>query len=119
IGFPTANLEPECMVPADGVYAGLGALPDGRVLPAAISIGSKPTFEAGVRAVEAFLMSETGDGAGGTEGLPEYGRTDGLPLIAWVRDQVRFESAGELVEQMKRDCRRTQALVASEALTCR
>jgi riboflavin kinase/FMN adenylyltransferase len=49
LGFPTANVDvPEGMaVPADGVYAGwlvLGEAPAEEVLPAAVSVGTNPTF---------------------------------------------------------------------------
>ena len=42
------------------MYAGVGVLPDGREVPAAISVGTKPTFGEHARAVEAFLMFGTG-----------------------------------------------------------
>ena len=54
LGFPTANLEwqPQTAIPADGIYAGWLASfdPDGRPderWPAAISIGTNPTFDDG------------------------------------------------------------------------
>jgi len=43
IGFPTANIACETMPPGDGVYAGWAELPGGVRLPAAISMGSRPT----------------------------------------------------------------------------
>ncbi|MDR2722565.1 MAG: bifunctional riboflavin kinase/FAD synthetase, partial [Cellulomonadaceae bacterium] len=62
LGFPTANLgRVEGMIPADGVYAGWLILNDGddagRRQPAAISIGTNPTFDgARDRRVEAFVI---------------------------------------------------------------
>src|SRR5580692_2967588 len=60
LGFPTANLEtpPHTAIPADGVYAGwLTSLDlDGTEVsrwPAAISVGTNPTFGGGDRSVEA------------------------------------------------------------------
>ncbi|HEV2348012.1 MAG TPA: bifunctional riboflavin kinase/FAD synthetase, partial [Actinocrinis sp.] len=45
LGFPTANVDtpPHTAIPADGVYAGWLVV-DGDPLPAAISIGTNPTF---------------------------------------------------------------------------
>ena len=53
------------MVPADGVYAGWlvrDTLPEGdpeRRQPAAISVGSNPTFDAHRRTVEAHVLDRT------------------------------------------------------------
>jgi riboflavin kinase/FMN adenylyltransferase len=120
IDFPTANLVSECMAPGDGVYAGHAVLEDGRAFAAAISVGTKPTFDDGRRAVEAFLMM---DGAGGTwqpiPGLPEYGWRMHLQIEHWVREQVRFDSVRELVEQMRRDCERVRAMVGHKEAACR
>jgi riboflavin kinase/FMN adenylyltransferase len=63
LGFPTANLEtpPHTAIPADGVYAGwLTQLdPDGTELerwPAALSVGTNPTFDGTDRTVEAYAL---------------------------------------------------------------
>lgn len=137
IGYPTANLNSACMPPADGVYAGRARLADGRVFTAAISVGTKPTFGAHARAVEAVLLDDScgtgglatsGGGAAqsGTgrqaasdtptaaplTGLPEYGWTIDLEFYAWVREQVKYASLDALLEQMARDCRRIVDLVS-------
>ena len=120
IGFPTANMRTTCLAPADGVYAGRALLPDGSVRPAAISVGSKPTFGEGrERAVEAYLLPDKGlqpkrNRRPSLPGLPEYGWGLTLEFVGWVRDQVRFESVGALVEQMQRDCERVREIVSAE-----
>ena len=48
-------------------------------------------------------------------GLPEYGWTMQLRFEHWLRDQVRFDSVGELVEQLGRDCERVRAMIGLEA----
>ncbi|HVU63213.1 MAG TPA: riboflavin kinase [Phycisphaerales bacterium] len=113
IGFPTANVRVSTMVPADGVYAAAATLPDGRELPAAVSIGTKPTFGERERAVEAFLLQPGQRGAkwATIAGLPEYGWMLRLRLVAWVREQVRFHSLEALLEQMERDCDRCEEIV--------
>ena len=63
LGFPTANLEtpPHTAIPADGVYAGwLVALDaagaQAQRWPAAISVGTNPTFDGQERTVEAYAL---------------------------------------------------------------
>lgn len=113
IGFPTVNIKSECMAPGDGVYAGTATLPDGRRLAAAISVGTKPTFGGDARAVEAYLLDAPTDG-GAIAGLPEYGWQIRLSYEHWLRDQVRFESVGALLEQMGRDCERIRRMEPAE-----
>jgi riboflavin kinase / FMN adenylyltransferase len=108
IGFPTANLDTPTMIPADGVYAAAAHLPDGRVIPAALSVGTKPTFGTHSRAVEAFLLQPNARTQTWSpiDGLPEYGWPLRLELLAWVREQVRFDALPALLAQMERDCQR-------------
>jgi len=101
IGFPTANLDTAALPPADGIYAGFATLGDGARWPAAISVGTKPTFDGDARAVEAYLCGW--DGPAGPAAENEYGWGCTLDLVAWIRGQVRFESVGALVEQIERD----------------
>lgn len=123
IGFPTANLASESVAPGDGVYGGVATLEDGRTFLAAISVGDKPTFGGTGRVVEAYFLPETEEpGAVGTlrewspiPGLPEYGWSVRLRFDHWIRDQVKFDSVEELLEQMARDCDRVRAMAAQEA----
>jgi riboflavin kinase/FMN adenylyltransferase len=92
LGFPTANLEvlPDLAVPADGVYAGwLDAM------PAAISIGTNPTFGGTRRRVEAYAIDQVG--------LDLYGAVMTLDFVARVRPMVTFDSVDALVAQMAAD----------------
>jgi len=112
LGFPTANLSTECLIPADGVYAGEALLPDGRTFHAAVSIGARPTFNGTGRRAEVHLL-EVPRAGDCIEGLAEYGWQMSVRLLAWVRDDVRFESVQTLVAQMGRDCQRVRMLVGS------
>jgi riboflavin kinase/FMN adenylyltransferase len=97
LGIPTANVlpEPVALVPAPGIYAGAA-----RGYPAAISVGVRPTFEqAGKLLVEAYLLDFEGD---------LYGETLRLSFLERLRDEERFESAEELVQQMRRDVERVR-----------
>jgi riboflavin kinase/FMN adenylyltransferase len=92
--FPTANLGGgEQVVPGDGVYAGR-ALVRGRTAPAAISVGTKPTFGESERTVEAFLLDARED---------YYNEPVGLSFVRRLRDQVRFDSAEALKAQIAKD----------------
>lgn len=94
LGFPTANLAvADQLVPADGVYAGHAVVGDLRKA-AAISIGTKPTFEGTERRIEAHLLDFDGD---------LYGASLRLEFHDWIRGQQRFGSAEALVTQLKRD----------------
>jgi riboflavin kinase/FMN adenylyltransferase len=118
IGYPTANLRVECLVPGDGVYAGVGVMPDGRQVPAAISVGTKPTFGQHERAVEAYLMCGAASGIPWTplKGVPEYGWRLRLRLTAWVRDQLKYGSVADLLAQMARDCERIGEIVGGSPM---
>jgi len=103
LGFPTANVAVDVAVPADGVYAGwLRA--DGSPLPAAISVGTNPTF-AGVRdrRVEAYVLDRSD--------LDLYGRTVEISFVARIRGMVRFDGVDELVEAIGADVARTRVLL--------
>jgi len=105
LGFPTANLASDSsgMVPADGVYAGWVRVLDAPggdsraavPLPAAVSIGTNPTFDGAERRVEAYVLDRTD--------LELYGREIVVELVARVRDTLRFDSVDELVQRMHSD----------------
>jgi riboflavin kinase / FMN adenylyltransferase len=105
IGYPTANLSTECLLPADGVYAGWGVLPDGRRLPAAINVGTRPTFKGEARRLEAYFMDVE------PATLPEYGWELRVQLGAWVREDLTFDDVPSLVAQIGRDCQRARTLL--------
>ena len=112
LGYPTANLEPrsEGMVPADGVYAGWlerPSLPEGaadRRLPAAISVGTNPTFDdVARRTVEAYVLDRTD--------LDLYGEVVAVDFVERLRGNVRFDSLDALTAQMAQDVERARALL--------
>ena len=107
LGFPTANVPPgDSAVPADGVYAGrLRTLDDDAApLPAAISIGTNPTF-AGERArrVEAYVLDRAD--------LELYGRPVEISFEGRIRGMVRFDSVDDLVETMTADVERARGIL--------
>ncbi len=102
LGFPTANLEspPHTAIPADGVYAGwlVRLDSDGSELdrwPAAISVGTNPTFDGRERTVEAYALDR--------DDLDLYGAHVGADFVARLRATLRFGSVDELIAQMHVD----------------
>ena len=100
LGFPTANLEtpPHTATPADGIYAGwLTSLDlDGSEAsrwPAAISVGTNPTFGEGERTVEAYALDR--------DDLDLYGTHAAIDFAARLRGNERFDTVDALVTQMR------------------
>lgn len=94
IGVPTANLDcGDHLVPADGVYAGRCTV-DRRTYPAAVSIGTTPTFDRTRYQVEVHLIGYSGN---------LYDRTITVELLDWVRDQMKFPNVDALRTQLARD----------------
>ncbi len=95
LGFPTANLDVAegTAIPADGVYAGW-FYRDSLRHPAAISVGTNPTFEGSARTVEAYLLDFDGD---------LYGEHVRLDFTARLRGQVAFDGLEPLIKQIETD----------------
>ncbi|HEY7087964.1 MAG TPA: riboflavin biosynthesis protein RibF [Tepidisphaeraceae bacterium] len=94
IGVPTANLEcADQLVPCDGVYAARCTI-DGTTYPAAVSIGTTPTFGEEQRQVEAHLIGFHGD---------LYDRVIELHITDWLREQVKFDGVEQLKHQIAAD----------------
>jgi len=103
IGVPTANLAVQGqLVPDEGVYAGRCVI-DGTVYPAAVSIGSLPTFDDDAFQVEAHLLDFSGD---------IYGRTIEVELLDWLREQRKYSSIESLTLQIQRDIARLRGAAA-------
>jgi riboflavin kinase/FMN adenylyltransferase len=97
--FPTANLAPDQqIIPLDGVYAGEATIDD-LTVPAAISVGCKPTTGPSPRTIEANLIGVDGE---------FYGRTMRLRFIKHLREQRTYDSHDALRQQIARDVEQTQ-----------
>ncbi|WP_462417776.1 bifunctional riboflavin kinase/FAD synthetase [Kytococcus sp. Marseille-QA3725] len=111
LGYPTANLsaDAEGMVPADGVYAGWlvrSGLPEEapeRRLPAAVSVGTNPTFDGQRRTVEAHVLDRE---------LDLYGEPVSIEFVRRLRGMVRFDGVEPLVEQMAADVAAAREVLA-------
>jgi riboflavin kinase / FMN adenylyltransferase len=107
LGYPTANLAlaEDVAVPADGVYAGWLVRADGTSLPAAISVGTNPTFGGTVRRVEAYALDR--------DDLELYGERVGVEFVERLRETITFDGVAPLVEQMARDVEQARRITAS------
>jgi riboflavin kinase/FMN adenylyltransferase len=97
-------------VPADGVYAGWLTRPQldhgapDRRLPAAVSIGTNPTFDGVQRRVEAYVLDRTD--------LDLYGQSVTIEFVERLRPTLKFESVDELLTTMAHDCARCHGILA-------
>jgi riboflavin kinase/FMN adenylyltransferase len=107
LGYPTANLAlgEDVAIPADGVYAGWLVRADGDRLPAAVSIGTNPTFGGTARRVEAYVLDR--------DDLELYGERVGVEFADRLRDTLTFDGVEPLLAQMAQDVAQARALVAS------
>ncbi len=96
LGMPTANVAlGEYVRPRLGVYAVRVDVGDGPWMPGVASVGVNPTVgELPEPLLEAHLFDFSGD---------LYGRTIEVELIAFLRDEAKFDSLGELKRQMTQD----------------
>ena len=90
-------------VPGDGVYAGYLVRQGGERMPAAISVGTNPTFDGTERRVEAYVLDAD---------IDLYGEHVAIEFTHRLRGMVRFDGVEPLVEQMGEDVRRTRELLA-------
>lgn len=107
MGFPTANVPTPVAeaAPADGVYAGwLTRRDTGERYPAAISVGTNPTF-AGERErrVESYVLDRTD--------LELYGVEVEVAFVERIRGMVAFEGMEALIETMHGDVREARTIL--------
>lgn len=107
LGYPTANVPTNAMAaaPADGVYAGwLRRCDTGEIFPAAISVGTNPTFDGErERRVESYVLDRTD--------LELYGVEVEVAFVERLRGMVRFDSIEGLIETMRTDVDRARVLL--------
>lgn len=114
LGYPTANLDvaENMAVPADGVYAGwftviedtdIEGTMDAHVrYPAAISVGTNPTFDGEKRSFEAFVLDQDAD---------LYGKYAAIDFVDFVRGMEKFSSVDELLHAMDSDVATTRTIL--------
>ncbi|MEV6284701.1 bifunctional riboflavin kinase/FAD synthetase [Kribbella sp. NPDC051770] len=117
LGYPTANIPAEAgyAIPLDGVYAGWlrvldpapGAPAYEQPFPAAISVGSNPTFDGIDRRVESYVLDR--------DDLELYGSRIAVDFVARLRgSQIRFDTIEALLVQMKTDVDQARQLLSGD-----
>jgi len=118
LGYPTANVAPPMYsaIPADGVYAAwftvpapgpaAGSVTAGRRYPAAVSVGTNPTFSGRTRTVEAFVLDVVAD---------LYGQHVAVDFVARIRGQEKFGTVEDLIAAMGRDTEKARSILAAQS----
>ncbi len=104
IGYPTANIESEKVIPATGVYAIMAEL-EGTRQHGVINIGNNPTFGNEEISAEVHLLDFKGD---------IYGKNITVFFIERLRDERKFGSPAELVRQIEKDIEKARAILSQE-----
>ena len=105
LGFPTANLltSVNAAVPADGIYAAWVTRDRDRVPhPAAVSIGTNPTFSGKERRVESYILDFAGD---------IYGERIAVDFVERLREQRVYSGIEPLIEQIRDDVAQTRRVL--------
>lgn len=106
LGYPTANVATDGRaVPADGVYAGwVRVLECDERHPAAISVGTNPTFAGErTRRVEAYVLDR--------DDLDLYDREVEVVFAHRLRGMLRFDSVEDLLAAMAGDVEQARVLL--------
>src|SRR5579863_1126198 len=104
VGDPTANirLDRDCGL-KHGIYAVRVGLGEERFEGVA-SFGRRPTFDNGAPLLEIFLFGFEGD---------LYGKSLDVAFIAFIRDELKFDSIPPLIRQMDDDSARARQKLAA------
>lgn len=98
LGFPTANIDLGSdikILPKNGIYATYVIRENGDKHYGLLNIGNRPTVsDSGIVTVEVNILDFEGD---------IYGENLRLKLLKRIRDEERFDSVEELIENMNND----------------
>lgn len=106
IGFPTANIKSEKVIPGVGVYVIIAEV-EGIRYQGVLNIGFNPTFGNEELSTEVHLLDFQGD---------IYGKEIDISFIDRLRDERKFESPEKLVEQISRDIERAKEILEPYSL---
>ena len=101
LGFPTANIATRTeMLPLDGIYATLFHLRERNLLSVS-SVGLNPTFGAGPRSIESFILNFNDD---------IYGEAVRLSFVMRIREEKKFASVEDLITQIRSDVKSAETI---------
>lgn len=100
LGFPTSNIviDTTMVTPPNGVYVTYVDY-NGKRYPAVTNVGHKPTIGEYGKNVETHIFNFDKE---------LYGKKIIVEFLKKMRDEVKFDSVGELSEQIVRDCREAE-----------
>jgi riboflavin kinase/FMN adenylyltransferase len=108
LGFPTANIASRTeVIPSDGIYATLFHIGQEPWLSVS-SIGVNPTFGAGPRTVESYMLNFDRD---------IYGTKIKLAFVKKIREEKKFADVASLIAQIQEDVRSARAIFDSLGIT--
>jgi riboflavin kinase/FMN adenylyltransferase len=108
LGFPTANIASQTeVIPLNGIYATLIQLKNQQWLSVS-SVGVNPTFGAGPRTVESFILDFEGD---------IYSEWVKLSFVKRLRDEKKFAMVTDLIVQMHEDVKCAKGVFNELGLT--
>jgi len=106
IGFPTANVGLGPYIrPKFGVYAVRAHLADGRLVDGVANIGARPTVGGAIPRLEANLFDFDED---------IYGQRIAVQLIAFLRDEKKFDGLDALKAQIARDAAQAREVLETK-----
>ncbi|MDD5476025.1 MAG: bifunctional riboflavin kinase/FAD synthetase [Syntrophales bacterium] len=105
MGFPTANIASEKVIPREGVYVTY-ALIDGKRHEGVLNIGFNPTFGGKERSIEGHLFDFQGD---------IYGKNVNILFVERLRDEIKFPGPRELADQISKDIVRGREILERES----
>lgn len=94
MGFPTANLENDnYILPKDGVYYTISEI-EGSYYPSMTAVGENKTFDECEKKIETYILNLSRD---------IYHKIHRVYFVEYMRDNVKFASVEELIDQLKKD----------------
>lgn len=103
LGFPTANINLNRKKSAVmGIFAARVSGVGENAIDSVVSVGTRPTFAGTHTLIEAHLFDFDGD---------LYGKRIHVDFVQKLRDELKFDSAADLVEQMNLDARDARAIL--------
>lgn len=104
LGFPTANVQTDNEIIPPGVFITTVIL-DGKKLPSLTNIGKCPTFNQEESNIESYIINFKAN---------LYGKQITIHFEKKIRDEIQFDTPGDLSRQIEKDLAQAQAFFKIE-----